>query len=161
VCRQSSLIVCSTAQGRQNLAAAVACLLPKATPEGWKQISRLLASVTTGNRGARVLAPRPGCRDSVRKPRGFAATRLNPWLIYMHLFGVPLRDPTKHDNTHHCFYFHCGLCCGGRIRMVGTTTTHPARDRTTAAGTACGGRPAIRFLAASAAGDGHVPHVPP
>ena len=65
-----------------------------ATPEEWKEISRWLASeasVTTGNCGAEVPAPRPRCRDSGRKTRGFAATQLNPCLISMHPFGVPVR----------------------------------------------------------------------
>src|SRR5262245_39296302 len=43
--------------------------------------------MTTDNCGAQVLAPRPGCRESGRKPRSFAATR--HWLISMHPFGVP------------------------------------------------------------------------
>jgi NADH-quinone oxidoreductase subunit M len=61
------------------------------TPKGCEEISRWLvseASVTTGHSGSQVLAPRPGCQDSPQATRGFAASRLHPWLISLNPFGV-------------------------------------------------------------------------
>src|SRR5687768_15567200 len=61
------------------------------TPKGCTESSRWLASeasVTTGNVISQLLASRLGCKGFGADPRGCAASRLNPWLISLHPFGV-------------------------------------------------------------------------
>ena len=61
------------------------------TPKGCTDSSRWLASeasVTTGNVISQLLASRLGCKGFGADTRGCAASRLNPWLISLHPFGV-------------------------------------------------------------------------
>jgi hypothetical protein len=93
------------------------------TPKGCTDSSRWLASeasVTTGNVISQLLASRLGCKGFGADTRGCAASRLNPWLISLHPFGVISIIHTFIDRAYNRPFLTVGAVYNRAVRQATT-----------------------------------------